>query len=126
MINLIEDSRGIVVFARTPKIVGFEDMINGMEFIESNESLPRELRIIEDATGSEADFSIAELRKLIDKMQSVSAGYKFIKHAVIHDNPKNTAFAYIVQNQKRSSNYNLQVFATREGAINWIGYDGEL
>lgn len=123
MINIVEDKKGIVLFVKSAKKVSYHEMYSGLEFLEKNDKLPRDLRIVEDATGSEAGFTNEEIDRLIDKIHRVAGLYRSIKHAVIHDDPVNTAFAFMVNNKNKSNNYNIKVFSSKEGAIKWVDYN---
>lgn len=124
MIKIVEDSKGVVIMVKSAPVVSFQDMLDGLNFLKTNEELPREIRIVEDAIGSQADFTILELQTLTEKLDEVSERYRKIKHAVVHDDPLNTAFALIIQRRKLSSNYQLNVFSTLEQAYKWIDFDG--
>lgn len=124
MIKIVEDSKGVVIMVKSAPVVMFQDMLDGLNFLKNNEELPREIRIVENAIGSKADFSISELNKLSHKMDEVSEKFNNIMHAVVHDDPLNTAFALIIQRRKLTSNYQLNVFSTIEQAYKWIDFDG--
>ena len=123
MINIIEDKNGTVIMVKSAKKIGFNEMNNGLMFLENNESLPKRLRIVEDGTGSEASLSIKEIDMLIAKMESLAPKFESIQHAVIHDNPVNTAYGYIVKKRHNTKNYSLRIFATMDGALKWIDYE---
>ncbi len=75
-------------------------MLNGLEYLQKDTTLPGDLRIFEDATNVEVAFSIGDIDTLLEKMHEVARGYNSISHAVLHDTPKSTAFALLIKQKK--------------------------
>jgi len=120
MIEKRKDEFGEYLFVKSNSMVNIEDMIAGIQYLENDNSLPRKLRIIEDARSAEVNFSPIDASELSEHMHKVALKYDYIKHAVIHSNPRNTAMAMLVQKNKKDQNYFLEVFSTFEGAIHWL------
>lgn len=114
------DDKGLFLFVKSKALVSLEDMLNGISYLENDKNLPRDLRILEDASQVEVSFNISDLTLIAEKMKEAAQAYNSIKHAVIHDSPKNTAFAYIVENKQDASNYFLSVFSTEKAALEWL------
>jgi hypothetical protein len=53
-------------------------------------------------------------------MKTVAKEFNSIKHAVIHNSPKNTAFAMLMERKEITCNYQIAVFSIEVGALNWL------
>ncbi len=112
-------TNGTILDVKSKANISFIDMLNGIEYL-NNDKLSRELRIIESATDSLVSFTIDDIDILINEMYNIAKKYTFIRHAVIHNSPKNTAFAMLMKNNTMNSNYVLEVFSTRKSALKWL------
>jgi len=120
MLKKLFDKSGLLLFVKNNSDVKLEDLLNSSDYLINDKTLPRDLRIIEDARSSKVKFSFTDLNILIEKTHEVSIQYTRIRHAVIHDSPKNTALALLFQRKNTSKNYYLGVFSTEEAALNWL------
>ncbi len=120
MIEAMVDKDGLILYVKSQTVVKLENMLNGLEYLHNDATLPRDLRILEDATKVEVNFNISDIDILLEKMHEVAQEYNSILHAVIHDSPKNTAFAMIIEQNKVIDNYLLKVFSTEQGALQWL------
>ena len=118
--NRIETS-GVYLWVKTNPMINLENMISSSDFLVNEENLPEVLRILEDATDSVVSFGVRDFEKLADRINKVSEKFKIIKHAVIHNSPKNTAFTLYFKNNYVNNRYKLEVFSTFEAASNWLG-----
>ena len=113
------NDNGFILDVKTNPKVSIDDMLGGLEYL-NNMELPRELRILEDATDAIVSFGINDIELLMKKMYNIAKKYTFIRHAVIHNSPKNTAFTMLMQQNKIASNYSLEVFSTKKSALKWL------
>jgi len=95
-------------------------MLNGLEYLQKDTTLPRDLRIFEDATNVEVTFDISVVDLLQEKMQEIAQKYNSIRHAVIHNSPKNTAFAMLIGQNKIVDKYQVEIFYTEQAAYKWL------
>lgn len=120
MIEKRTDDFGEYLYVKSKDVVSFDDMLGGLDFLYHDKTLPRKLRIIEDARNSKVDFAIEAVQILSERMHEVAKKYISIRHAVIHNDPKNVALAMLMEKKKLDENYFLNVFSTSKGAFNWL------
>ena len=109
-----------VLYTRSADNTNLEDMLRGISSLKSNKTLPRKLKIVEDGRGVLVTFPVKDLVVLAKQLVLALDEYTSIRHAVIHDNPKNTAFAVLIGQQVKHGKYSLQVFSTYEAAREWV------
>lgn len=122
MIEKQRDKQGILLKVKTNSSVSLEDMLQGLDILQKDDSLPRDLRILEDATGVEVKFTRKDIRTLITGITEVALNYHSIRHAVVQDSPKNTALALLLKHRNTSPNYSIAVFSTLKAAKHWLEY----
>jgi hypothetical protein len=120
MIEERSDELGLFLFVKSDTKVGIENMLKGLEFLKENSSLPRRLRILEDATHVNVNFDKNDFERIYNKLQEVSQNYISIRHAVIQDSPENTALAILLCKKLKFDNYTLGIFSSEQGATEWI------
>ena len=120
MIEKRTDAIGDYLYVLSKDNVTLDDMLSGLDFLYNDKTLPRNLRIIEDARNSKVDFAYEAVLILSKRMHEVAKKYTSIKHAVIHNDPKNVALALLMEKKKKDENYSLRVFATSKGAYTWL------
>lgn len=120
MIEKRTDALGDYLYVLSEDNVTLDDMLSGIDFLDHDKTLPIKLRILEDARNSTVDFAFEAIEILSTKMHEAAQNYISIRHAVIHNNPKNVALAILVERKKKDENYFLGVFATSKGAYTWL------
>ena len=109
-----------ILYIRSADNASLDDMLRGIDSLMSNSSLPRELRILEDGRGIHVTFPASDIAVIVERLCCALDEYSFIRHAVIHDDPKNTAFAVLLGLQVKHEKYTLKVFSTYKAARNWV------
>jgi hypothetical protein len=120
MAKTFYDSDFQILFVGTDKKITLEDMFSQLEELKNNEDLPRDLKILEDSRLSSVDFNENDLPKLAKSLTEVLGKYKSFRHAVLLDNPIQTAYAIMMSNLVKNPKYNLKVFSTVEAAKEWL------
>jgi hypothetical protein len=120
MIEIRTDDKGLLLFAKDDAIVSLKDMLYGLDYLEMNDSLPRNLRLLEDSTNVTVTFVVNDLDKILKRIHEVSEKYESIRHAVLHDSPVNTAYAFMMEKYIRDNRYKLKVFSTMSAAMAWL------
>ena len=120
MIEKREDKIGQYLYSLDGDVVTLESMLESIKLIEEDFSLPRELRILEDATNSRATFNIHDVKNIYLKMKKAAENYTYMKHAVVHNSKKNTAYALFVETLTRHARYELRVFSSMRAAEKWL------
>ncbi len=99
---------------------GIEHMFKEIDSFANDNSLPRELKILEDARNLNVTFTEEEIQLLIERLKSHLFKFKSIRHALVHLDPVNTAFAMMVSERLSSDKYLLKVFSDEEYALHWL------
>jgi hypothetical protein len=120
MIKKISDSYGLLLEAKTKKTVYLENMLEGLEYLQKDTSLPRVIRLLEDAQNVHVAFQLDDIATLHHKMHEVAKEFELIKHAVIHNTAENTAYAMLIKHYKRTKNYLIEIFSSRDAALQWL------
>ena len=120
MIEKKFDSYGVYLWVKNSPTINLENMFSSSDFLMNEENLPEVLRVLEDATDSVVTFSVRDFEKLADRINKVSEKFRLVKHAVIHNSPKNTAFTLYFKDNYINNKYKLEVFSTFEAATNWL------
>ena len=120
MIEEKSDKFGSYLFSKKDSKVDIESMLKGLDFLDINKSLPKRLRILEDATNVKVTFDKKDIERILDRLKEVSRKYISIRHAVVQNSPENTALAILLCKRLKSDIYKLGVFSTKQGALEWL------
>ncbi|MFO7830044.1 MAG: hypothetical protein R6V23_15575 [Bacteroidales bacterium] len=102
--------------------IKFNDLIEFGNNVYKDETLPRKLKILTDATNARYNIKHSDLKILINSLKEHVSVYESVKAAFIQDQPKETAFSLIVEMNAKIPNYYHAVFSTREAAFSWLLY----
>lgn len=119
-IKLLNDNNGPLIFALQSGQISIEAMERGLAYINNDQELPRNLRILEDSRNVTITFTKKDMKPLLTAINKTATKYEVIRHAVILDSPVNTVFALIFRSKQLASNYLLEVFSTTGAALKWL------
>jgi len=114
------DEKEGILYIKATGDLKIEYMLNGIELLSNSDFLPRQLKIFEDSRESKAVFSLDELKLITYKLGLLADKYISIRHAVIHLDPINTAYAMLLNENNKNKKYILKVFSTAEAATIWL------
>jgi len=114
--NEIEET----LFITVSGTFGIDHMFKAIDSFANDNSLPRNLKILEDARFSNVTFTEEEIQLIIERLKSHLFKFTSIRHAVIHLDPVNTAFAILVGDRLSGEKYILKVFSNEEHALHWL------
>jgi hypothetical protein len=109
-----------ILYVNVNGTIGLNDMFEGVDFLVREQSLPRELKILEIAEKAQVTFNENDIPLLVSNLEKNIGSYKSIRHAVIHPDPTNTAYTIIASHMISNYHYNLMVFSTIEAAKTWL------
>lgn len=96
------------------------ELLNYGSWVANNKGLPRELRILTDATDAEYKITRADFNELMAALEFNCQSYKWIKAAFIQKKPTETAFSTLTAYESTIPNYTHAVFYTKEAAFAWL------
>jgi hypothetical protein len=97
-----------------------QDMLNAMEYFATNPKLPRNLKILENATDAKILIKVGDLELIAEKLMIHLRNFDSIRHAVIHTEPMGSAFVIIITKMINHSGYILNEFSTEKAAKIWL------
>lgn len=101
-------------------IITFEDLnVHGTK-IMNNKEIPRKLNILTDARNAIYDYNNINNLLMMEHMKKHLEPYVFVKNAILHLKPIETAISMIVENEILINNYKQKIFYTEEAALNWL------
>lgn len=96
------------------------DLIDYGNKIFSNKSLPRDLKILTDATMADYNLKLHEFPVLIRELEKHIRPYNNIRAAFIQSRPRETAYSMLLEQEIPPGKYYHAVFSTRKAALEWL------
>jgi hypothetical protein len=100
--------------------IHFTDLFEYGEMIRQDKDLPRDLKILTDATHAIYKLSPEEIALMLYDLKKQIKPYHSVKTAVIQDKPFETAISMLVDVDLNIPDYMHKVFSTREAAMDWL------
>ena len=97
-----------------------DDLNDWLKGINSNNVQESCLKLITDARNASYNFTADDSKPNDKILKDLCARYTWIKAAVIHKNPKETALSMVMKTRVGIPNYTQMIFSTLEAAENWI------
>jgi len=114
--NEIEET----LFITVSGTFGINHMFKAIDSFANDNSLPRKLKILENASHSNVTFTEEEIQLIIERLKSHLFKFNSIRHALVHLDPVNTAFTMLVGDRLSGNNYILKVFSNEDYALHWL------
>jgi len=114
------DSKGEYLFVKSDPVITLKSKMILLDSFKNNESLPRELRIVDDAADSKLNFTISGVRQLIRKSNELSGIYDSIKYAVVLNNSLYVAYVIFAEAITTNSVFIVKAFSSVENARIWL------
>ncbi len=100
--------------------VYLKEIIDYIISIKDNNSYPRLLKIKNDASEANFNFSINDLEKIKAENGKALEKYDCIYSAIVVDSPKTTAFSMFYKELKIDKKYKVEIFNTEKAALDWL------
>lgn len=114
------DSKGEYLFVKSDPVITLKSKMILLDSFKNNESLPRDLRIVDDAADSKLNFTISGVRQLIRKSNELSGIYDSIKYAVVLNNSLYVAYVIFAEAITTNSVFIVKAFSSVENARIWL------
>ena len=105
--------------------ISIEEFINYGNTLKKDNSLPRVLKILTNAQNANYDIKKTEEKNQLIMKESLKQqlkAYTFVKNAVIHKKPVETAISYTFKEIFSFENYSQKTFYTQEAALRWLNH----
>ncbi len=102
--------------------VNVEEIINFIiHDVGEDHKLPRDLKILSDATRAKFNFTAGHIEKITETMQQIIPQFRCVCDAFIIDTALETGLTMIYgQSMKQVKNHYLEVFSTKSAAVTWL------
>lgn len=87
---------------------------------KNNKELPRDLKIITDASQASYNFSYKELQNIVIENKKSLKQYNSITDAIVVTDPNTTAISMLYQELEKTKKYKFKIFSTKEAALDWL------
>ncbi len=100
--------------------ITFNDLIDYGNSVFSDKSLPRDLRILTDATMACYKLVPDEIPQVVKLTLEHIKPYNKVKAAFIQSKPIETALSQLLESEFTSGKYEHAVFSARKSALDWL------
>ena len=100
--------------------IRFADLFEYGEKIRLDKELPRNLKILTNATQANYKLSPEEITLMQKDLKEQIKSYNSVKTAVVQDKPFETAISMLVDVDLSIPDYSHKVFSTRMAAMEWL------
>ena len=120
MINFEYSDIDNMVYANYSGSIEVQDVKDYIDEFLSDDSLPRELYVLEDATNAHYNFGPRANAEIMQKLEYYAERFTFIKVAFVQNKPKETAINVHYGYQMKLKNVTYEVFTYRKSALKWL------
>ncbi len=120
MINLNYNSIKDRLDVNYSDTVTLDEIIDYIETVKNDKSLPRKLKIRTIANNIIMDFKTEDLPIIVKAVSKSVEIYDLMIDAFIVDKSKETAFSLLFSKISNRDNYKFKVFSTEEAAEQWL------
>lgn len=113
-----------VLKIQTEGKISLREAIEMIQQIGKDDSLPRELYMLEFALNADWDVGQEGLPELIRVLKEESTKFSRIRHAVLHLDPVHHAYSSLLNKVFTKGNYTRKILPTEKMARTWL-FDGE-
>jgi hypothetical protein len=100
--------------------ITLDDLTGYGNSISSNDSLPRNLKILADATKASYELTPGEIPRIVELTKEHIKPYKHVKAAFLQSKPLETALSHLLELEFTPGKYEHAVFSTRKAALAWL------
>jgi hypothetical protein len=103
-----------------------EHLIENLHKLKENHSLPRNLKVLQDAREAHFMFDISHMQQIVAEFTLMAQAFEHIRWADVHSSPKTTAYSYLFANSLPHTGDAYRLFSSPEEAMNWLTFKQEL
>lgn len=121
MIEFRYNSEEDIIYLERSGDISLQDVLSCINSINQNFQSLQKLHIIDDLRHSVSTFKKEEYPVMINELKKRVNRYNQVKHAVIVNNPSDTALTILFAMKSKSiENYSFKIFSTIEAAKYWL------
>jgi len=114
------DNTEQILIVESNKRINIDDVLEFVEKIKNNDTLPRRLSILEDVRNVDISFNIEDISKIIYKIKEAIPKYEIVFNAVVLNKPIIAACVILVGQELGYEKCRCEVFSTEEAAKKWL------
>jgi len=114
------DNTEQILIVESNKRINIDDVLEFVEKIKNNDTLPRRLSILEDVRNVDITFNFKDISKIIEKIKEAIPKYEKVYNAVVLNKPIITACVILVGQEVGREKCQCEVFSTEEAAKKWL------
>jgi hypothetical protein len=98
-----------------------KDIVEYINKLGKDTSLPANLRIFTDARKTIVNFNLKSLGLILEAINCSEIKHESIREAIIHDDPDVSAYSFIYQKMLAChKNHIFRIFCTEDAALKWL------
>lgn len=101
-------------------VISLEEIYKMADYIENNDELPRNLKILQDGYEAEFRFEPFKLKKIMRRMEEIAKKYDSIRAASLNSKPLVVAYGKLFSSFIRLKKLSYEIFYTEEAALEWL------
>jgi len=111
----------MTLVAKVPETVKIEYIVNHYIKIHTDDSLPKNLKVLIDARGTQFKLNVEDLNHARKELVQALGKYTSIREAILVDKPHATAIAILFSDSYSDiTSYSFRVFSTEIEALRWL------
>ena len=100
--------------------VTLAEVVNYIVATKENKTYPRKLKILTDSVDGIFNFTIEDLKIIVEENYKSLEKYELIIDAIIIDDPNNTVLSMLYLELAKTNKYKFEIFATKSAALDWL------
>lgn len=120
MINFEYSDTDRIVYVHYSGTIEVQDVKDYIDSFLSDDTLPRNLYVLEDATNAHYNFGPKANKEIMQKLEQHAIKFTFIKVAFVQNKPKETAINVHYGYQMKLKNVIYEVFTYQASALKWL------
>ena len=110
-----------VLYTKYRGVIKLAEYLEDIQMIGTNEELPRNLKILTDATRAKFEFNDDDIPVILDRKDLYARNFTFIREALVQDDPYVTALSMIYQyDASHLKNFQYKIFSSLDAACRWL------
>lgn len=102
-------------------VIKLRDYLEDIKQVGLNNELPRNLKILTDATDARFEFGEDDIPRILEYKGQYAKNFEFIREALVQNDPYVTALSMIYQyDALYLENFQYKIFSSFDAACHWL------